>query len=99
MFRVPFFAGTTNLDQLKIIYSALGSPTEEEWPVRTPASLLALVSRAREETRRARADFRRAFCFVRRSNSNPSPTTSNSITSLSNSGIFTFLLLDLMLQR
>ena len=35
MFRVPFFAGTTNLDQLKIIYSALGSPTEEEWPVST----------------------------------------------------------------
>ncbi|KAL7417346.1 kinase-like domain-containing protein [Mrakia frigida] len=32
MLRVPFFAGASNLDQLKIMYSAMGSPTEAEWP-------------------------------------------------------------------
>jgi cyclin-dependent kinase 7 len=41
--RVPFLAGDTDMDQLKKTFHAMGSPTEEEWPVRlyfySPASL------------------------------------------------------------
>lgn len=33
MLRVPFFAGTNELDQLKKIFMALGTPTESQWPV------------------------------------------------------------------
>lgn len=32
--RVPFLAGDTDMDQLKKTFHAMGSPTEEEWPVR-----------------------------------------------------------------
>ena len=32
MLRTPFVAGETDIGQLKVIFSALGTPTEEEWP-------------------------------------------------------------------
>lgn len=34
MLRVPYLAGDSDLDQVKRIFHALGTPTEEEWPVR-----------------------------------------------------------------
>ncbi|CAD6574439.1 MAG: TFIIH complex serine/threonine-protein kinase subunit kin28 [Cyphobasidiales sp. Tagirdzhanova-0007] len=32
MLRLPYMAGETDVDQLNIIFRALGTPTEEEWP-------------------------------------------------------------------
>jgi len=32
MLRQPYFPGDSDIDQLSKIYSALGTPTEEEWP-------------------------------------------------------------------
>lgn len=32
--RVPFLAGDTDADQLKKTFHAMGTPTEEDWPVR-----------------------------------------------------------------
>ncbi|EJD47894.1 Pkinase-domain-containing protein [Auricularia subglabra TFB-10046 SS5] len=32
MLRVPFLAGDTDIDQLKTIFRALGTPTEADWP-------------------------------------------------------------------
>jgi cyclin-dependent kinase 7 len=32
MLRTPFLAGETDIGQLKVIFSALGTPNEEEWP-------------------------------------------------------------------
>ena len=32
MLRVPYMAGESDMDQLKIIFKALGTPTEIEWP-------------------------------------------------------------------
>jgi serine/threonine protein kinase len=37
MLRTPYLPGESDMDQLKTIFRALGTPTEEEWPV----SLLA----------------------------------------------------------
>lgn len=34
MLRVPYMAGENDIEQLNIIFRALGSPTESEWPVR-----------------------------------------------------------------
>ena len=34
MLRVPYLAGESDMDQLKTIFRALGTPTEEDWPVR-----------------------------------------------------------------
>jgi cyclin-dependent kinase 7 len=31
--RVPFLAGDTDADQLKKTFHAMGTPTEEDWPV------------------------------------------------------------------
>lgn len=31
--RVPFLSGETDIDQLKKTFHAMGSPTEEDWPV------------------------------------------------------------------
>jgi cyclin-dependent kinase 7 len=40
MLRVPFVAGDSDIDQLGKIFHALGTPTEETWPVRPlPLSL------------------------------------------------------------
>ena len=33
MLRTPYFPGTSDLDQLGKIFAALGTPTEETWPV------------------------------------------------------------------
>ncbi|KAG8974953.1 TFIIH complex serine/threonine-protein kinase subunit kin28 [Tulasnella sp. 425] len=35
MLRVPYMAGDSDLDQIKTIFRALGTPTEEEWPGHT----------------------------------------------------------------
>jgi cyclin-dependent kinase 7 len=32
LLRRPYFAGTTDLDQLSKVFSALGTPTEADWP-------------------------------------------------------------------
>lgn len=34
MLRTPYLAGESDMAQLQIIFKALGTPTEEEWPVR-----------------------------------------------------------------
>jgi hypothetical protein len=36
MLRTPYLPGESDMDQLKTIFRALGTPTEEEWPVRSP---------------------------------------------------------------
>jgi hypothetical protein len=33
--RVPFLAGDSDIDQLKKTFHAMGSPTEQDWPVST----------------------------------------------------------------
>jgi cyclin-dependent kinase 7 len=33
MLRTPYLPGESDMDQLKIIFRALGTPTEDEWPV------------------------------------------------------------------
>jgi cyclin-dependent kinase 7 len=35
MLRIPYLPGGSDIDQLKTIFRALGSPTEEEWPGHT----------------------------------------------------------------
>ena len=35
LLRVPFLPGESDLDQLTRIFSTLGTPNEENWPVRT----------------------------------------------------------------
>ena len=32
MLRVPFFPGTSDIDQLARVFTALGTPTETDWP-------------------------------------------------------------------
>jgi serine/threonine protein kinase len=39
MLRTPYLPGESDMDQLKTIFRALGTPTEEEWPVRLIAPL------------------------------------------------------------
>ena len=34
MLRTPYLPGESDMDQLKTIFRALGTPTEEDWPVR-----------------------------------------------------------------
>lgn len=36
MLRLPYLAGESDMDQLDKIFAALGTPTEEEWPVSRP---------------------------------------------------------------
>lgn len=33
LYKVPFLAGDSDLDQLTKIFEALGTPTEDTWPV------------------------------------------------------------------
>ena len=33
MLRIPYLPGESDMDQLKTIFRALGTPTEDEWPV------------------------------------------------------------------
>ncbi|TFK74948.1 CMGC/CDK/CDK7 protein kinase [Pluteus cervinus] len=35
MLRIPYMAAMTDVDQIKVIFTALGTPTEEEWPGHT----------------------------------------------------------------
>ena len=39
LLRVPFLPGDSDLDQLTKIFMALGTPTEETWPVSTRNSI------------------------------------------------------------
>lgn len=40
--RVPFLAGETDIDQLKKTFHAMGTPTEQDWPVSLPLSITFL---------------------------------------------------------
>ena len=43
MLRIPYLPGESDMDQLKTIFRALGTPTEDEWPVwKSTPSLLFL---------------------------------------------------------
>jgi cyclin-dependent kinase 7 len=33
MLRIPYLPGESDMDQLRTIFRALGSPTEDDWPV------------------------------------------------------------------
>lgn len=33
MLRIPYLPGESDMDQLKTTFRALGTPTEEDWPV------------------------------------------------------------------
>ena len=33
LLRTPYLAGESDLAQLELIFKALGTPTEEDWPV------------------------------------------------------------------
>ena len=52
MLRTPYLPGESDMDQLKTIFRALGTPTEDEWPVRRlipsspPFSVSHISSRA-----------------------------------------------------
>lgn len=39
MLRTPYLPGESDMDQLKTIFRALGTPTEEDWPVGVPLFL------------------------------------------------------------
>lgn len=41
--RVPFLAGDTDADQLKKTFHAMGTPTEEDWPVSAAKSVNRLL--------------------------------------------------------
>lgn len=43
MLRVPFLAAESDMDQLNVIFQALGTPTEQEWPVRYVGGGAALL--------------------------------------------------------
>jgi len=40
LLRVPFLPGDSDLDQLTKIFMAMGTPTEENWPVGLKESLI-----------------------------------------------------------
>ena len=40
MLRTPYLPGESDMDQLKTIFRALGTPTEEDWPVRMDRLLI-----------------------------------------------------------
>src|SRR5258708_36032062 len=47
MLRIPYLPGESDMDQVKTIFRALGTPTEDDWPVSFPIllrSILALYS-------------------------------------------------------
>ena len=43
LLRVPFLPGTSDLDQLLRIFQVLGSPNENNWPVRKKASFIKMI--------------------------------------------------------
>lgn len=46
LLRTPFFPGDSDLDQLTKIFMAMGTPTEETWPVR--CDFLFVVTREKK---------------------------------------------------
>ena len=44
MLRTPYLPGESDMDQLKVTFRALGTPTEEEWPVRFQALVIEVSS-------------------------------------------------------
>lgn len=48
MLRTPYLPGESDMDQLKTIFRALGTPTEEDWPVGYPVTYHIPNSRLRE---------------------------------------------------
>lgn len=44
MLRIPYLPGESDMDQLKTTFRALGTPTEEEWPVSKMLCQLVLFS-------------------------------------------------------
>ena len=44
MLRIPYLPGESDMDQLKTIFRALGTPTEEEWPVCVSFSFLSFLA-------------------------------------------------------
>ena len=55
MLRTPYLPGESDMDQLKTIFRALGTPTEDDWPVRSHlrrlVRLLQLVSGPHQTSR------------------------------------------------
>jgi cyclin-dependent kinase 7 len=45
MLRVPFMAAESDMEQLNMIFSALGTPSEADWPVRPPVLLIVAQPR------------------------------------------------------
>jgi serine/threonine protein kinase len=43
MLRTPYLPGETDMDQLKTIFRALGTPNEEEWPVSSSNNPLTIT--------------------------------------------------------
>lgn len=46
MLRVPFLTGASDMEQLTKMFQALGTPTEEDWPVRYLPTLCIFVLRS-----------------------------------------------------
>lgn len=44
MLRIPYLPGESDMDQLKTIFRALGTPTEDDWPVSHPNALHPFLS-------------------------------------------------------
>lgn len=51
MLRVPYMAGESDFEQLNTIFSALGSPTEAEWPVRCVSLSFGVVVASTDTSR------------------------------------------------
>jgi cyclin-dependent kinase 7 len=51
LLRVPYLAGDNDMDQLNKIFSALGTPTEEEWPVSVSQNRTTDLTAAQNHTR------------------------------------------------
>lgn len=43
MLRTPYLPGESDMDQLKTIFRALGTPTEEDWPVSVSRRFLEMT--------------------------------------------------------
>lgn len=44
MLRIPYLPGESDMDQIKTIFRALGTPTEEDWPVGFPILLPIMLT-------------------------------------------------------
>jgi cyclin-dependent kinase 7 len=43
MLRIPYLPGESDMDQIKTIFRALGTPTEDDWPVSFPILLPTII--------------------------------------------------------